>query len=171
MDNIRFQNNDKELLEIRKSGRRRSSWIELDRQEIARLKKEFIEIGGDPNRLKFNQGRRTGFVDETGDILVCGDVLPLIEATHPRSVMSSRAALAHELGHMMHRGTKLAVGSWNDEFRASYWAAKNIPNLTNKERVHLIQDAIARTREAGVRIKYNQFMRSILYGASDKQQN
>lgn len=166
-----MQNIDEEALDVRKSGRRRSSWIELDLQEIARLKKEFIEIGGDPNRLRFNQGRRTGFVDETGDILVCGDVLPLTEATHPRSVMSSRAVLAHELGHMRYRGTKLEVGSWNDEFRASYWAAKNVPSLTGEERAYLVQDAIARAREAGVKIKNNQFMRSTLYGASDKQQN
>jgi hypothetical protein len=78
--------------------------------------------------------------------------------------MSSCAVLAHELGHRAHRGTRLAFGAWNDEFWASYWAAKNVPNLSIEERVRLIQDAMARASEAGVYVRPNAFMRWILYG-------
>jgi hypothetical protein len=78
--------------------------------------------------------------------------------------MSSKAALGHELGHRAHRGTKLPIGAWNDEFRASYWAAKNLPNLSEADRIHLILDAMERAKEAGVTIQVNAFMRKILYG-------
>jgi len=82
----------------------------------------------------------------------------------PRSAMSSKAALGHELGHAKHRGTKLPVGAWNDEFRASYWAAKNLANLSEHDRIHLVLDALERAREAGVHVSINAFMRRVLYG-------
>ncbi|MMZ66548.1 hypothetical protein D1872_290540 [compost metagenome] len=79
--------------------------------------------------------------------------------------MSERAVLAHEYyGHRAYSGTRLPPGSWNDEFRASYMAAKNTPNLTDEDRIYLMLDAIERAKEAGVTIKYNDFMRRILYG-------
>jgi hypothetical protein len=77
---------------------------------------------------------------------------------------SAKAALGHELGHRQYRGTKLPVGAWNDEIRASYWAAKNLPNLSDQERIHLVLDAMERAKEAGVTISVNAFMRKVLYG-------
>ena len=121
-------------------------------------------MGGDTSMLRFNSGRRTGYVDEKDIIRVRGDVMPAMSGTHPRSIMSSRAALGHELGHRAHRGAKLTPGAWNDEFRASYWGAKKAPGLSPDERAHLILDAVERAREAGVSIKWNQVMRSIVYG-------
>ena len=79
--------------------------------------------------------------------------------------MSSRAVLAHEYyGHRAYRGTKLKPGAWNDEFRASYMAAKNTPNLSDEDRRYLILDALERAKESGITIKYNEFIRGILYG-------
>ena len=79
--------------------------------------------------------------------------------------MSERAVLAHEYyGHMAYDGTDLLPGSWNDEFRASYMAAKNAPNLTDMDKYYLIQDAITRAQEVGVTIKLNDFMKGVLYG-------
>jgi NurA-like 5'-3' nuclease len=102
---------------------------------------------------------------DRGDIiLVRGDVNPIADSLHPRSAMSSKAALGHELGHAAHRGTKLHIGAWNDEFRASYWAAKNLPHLSEQDRIHLILDAMERAKEAGVSISPNALMRKILYG-------
>ncbi len=57
--------------------------------------------------------------------------------------------------------------SWNDEFRASYMAAKNAPNLSVMDRLYLILDAIERAKEAGVSILYNDFIRRCLYGYSN----
>jgi hypothetical protein len=114
--------------------------------------------------LRFNQGRQTGYIDELDIINVRGDVLPIEDALHPRSSMSSRAVLAHERGHQTYQNTSVAPGAWNDEFRASYWAAKNAPSLTQAERVDLLNDAMMRAREAGVPIRLNQFMRETLYG-------
>lgn len=138
----------------------------LTPEQISQITREFRELGGDPKMLEFNRGRGTGYIDQLDIINVRGDVLPTtLEAViHPRSIMSSRAVLAHELGHQAHRGTKLPPGAWNDEFRASYWAAKNAKGLTAEERLHLIQDAVERAREAGIPIKSNRFMREILYG-------
>lgn len=42
-------------------------------------------------------------------------------------------------------------------------AAKNAPGLTAEDRRYLILDAISRAQEAGVSIKYNDFMRRVLY--------
>jgi len=136
----------------------------LDDVQVDRLTQEFIEVGGDPSILRFNQGRQTSYVDGIDVIRVRGDVLPIEGAVHPRSSMSSRATLAHELGHRAHRGTSVTPGAWNDEFRASYWAAKHAPGLNQMERIDLLNDAIMRAREAGAPIRMNKFMREMLYG-------
>lgn len=145
-------------------GLRRSPFFELDGQTMARIEKEFEEIGGDPSVLRFNEGKQTGYVDSADVIRVRGDILPQEGALHPRSIMSSRAVMAHEWTHRRYRGTPLAPGAWNDEFRASYMAAKDCPGLTEIERMHLIQDAVLRAQEAGVPIRHNAFMRRTLYG-------
>jgi hypothetical protein len=147
------------------SGARRSALNILSHEEIAFIKSEFEAIGGDPSKLVFNQGGGTCYVDELDQIFIRGDVFPLEDAAHPRSTMSPRAVLAHEYyGHAANAGTPVPAGMWNDEFRASYMAAKNAPNLTDIDRYNLIQDAITRAQEAGVTIELNDFMRSILYG-------
>lgn len=154
------------LDEIERSagGLRRPALNTLEPAEIARLQDEFAALGGDPSILAFNKGAQTSYVDALDRINVRGDVNPVDGAHHPRSAMSSKAVLGHELGHRAHRGTKLPPGAWNDEFRASYWAAKNLPGLSDVERVHLVLDAMERAREAGVPIKPNPLMRKILYG-------
>jgi len=54
--------------------------------------------------------------------------------------------------------------SWNDEFRASYFAVKKAPNLSEKDRAYLIMDAVERAKDAGVSIQCNDFMKECLYG-------
>ncbi len=83
--------------------------------------------------------------------------------------MSQRAVLAHEYyGHKHFDdvfGARNPVpGSWNDEFRASYSAAINTPNLTDMDRIYLMLDALERAKEAGVNIKITKQIRRILYG-------
>ena len=137
----------------------------LSDEEIKQLKKEISEINADVDVFKFNVGRRTGYDDELDEIRVRGDVLPDTNSNHPRDRMSSKAALAHEYyGHRANRGTKLSKGAWNDEFRASYMAAKNCPNLSDEDRYYLVLDALERAKEKGVSIKYNDFIRRVLYG-------
>lgn len=34
----------------------------LDDADISRLTREFVEVGGDPSRLRFNSGRQTSYV-------------------------------------------------------------------------------------------------------------
>ena len=133
--------------------------------EIESLKRDIEAIGADEHVFKFNSGRRTGYDDVLDEIRVCGDVLPDAKSNHPRDLMSQRAALAHEYyGHRAYRGTDVPVGSWNDEFRASYMAAKNCPNLSDEDRRYLILDALERAKESGITIKYNEFIRRTLYG-------
>ncbi len=137
----------------------------LTEKEILSLKSDIANIGAEESVFRFNTGRRTGYDDMLDEIRVCGDVLPDEKSTHPRDKMSQRAVLAHEYyGHREFKGTTLPIGSWNDEFRASYTAAKNCPNLSDEDRVYLILDAVERAKEAGVSIRYNDFMRRILYG-------
>lgn len=136
----------------------------LKNDEISSLQKDITAINADKNVFKFNSGVQTSYVDKYDIINVRGDVLPDKHSTHPRDLMSSRAVLAHEYyGHRAYRNTKLASGSWNDEFRASYMASKNTPNLSDEDRRYLVLDAIERAKENGITIKYNNYMRRVLY--------
>lgn len=81
--------------------------------------------------------------------------------------MSSRAVLAHEYygtSFLMMWNRNPLLGSWNDEFRASYNAAINAPNLSDMDRMYLMRDALERAKEAGVTIKITDVIRRILYG-------
>lgn len=147
------------------NGLRTASSHILTEAEIQSLKEDIASIEADESVFKFNKGRRTGYDDVLDEIRVKGDILPDLNSNHPRDRMSSRAALAHEYyGHRANRGTNVPNGAWNDEFRASYMAAKNCPNLTDEERRDLVLDALERARESGVTIKNNDFIRRILYG-------
>lgn len=152
-------------------GLRRSRFNILGQEEIASLQREFAEIGGDPKILSFNTGSQTSYDDLARIINVKGDVLPDPTGAQARSLMSSRATLAHELEHARSplpqtRGFAplRKAGDWNDEFRASYMAAKRIPNLNPQERAMLIRDAIDRAREAEVIINPNGFMLQTMFG-------
>lgn len=147
------------------NGLRRSVYHVLSDEEIEAIRADIKAIGADETVFEFNSGSQTGYSDKYDIINVRGDVLPDNASTHPRDLMSSRAVLAHEYyGHRAYRGTNLEAGSWNDEFRASYMAAKNAPNLTDEDRYYLILDALERAKEAGVTISYNDFIRRVLYG-------
>jgi len=146
-------------------GLRRSPFYILSEDDINHLKAEVAAIGADLSVFRFNQGRRTGYVDKNDVINVKGDVFSDKNSIHPRDLMSERAVLAHEYyGHRANRGTTLSEGSWDDEFRASYLAAKKAPNLSEKDRAYLIMDAVERAKDAGVSIQYNDFMKECLYG-------
>lgn len=77
--------------------------------------------------------------------------------------MSTKSVLAHEFGHLNHPDTRLRIGSWQDEFRASYSASK-MPGLSDTHRAELISDAIAKAQDAGAKIKSNKYMLKVLYG-------
>ena len=144
--------------------RKPASYI-LKESEIKYLKDDIKAINADINVFEFNIGRYTGYNDIMDKIKIRGDVLPDLNSKHPRDLMSSRAVIAHEYyGHRAYRGTKLKKGSWNDEFRASYMAAKNTPNLSPDDRRYLVLDALERAKENGVTVKNNEFIRRILYG-------
>lgn len=107
------------------NGHRRSMLHELTESEIETLRTDIKAIGADESNFVFNGGDSTSYSDKHDVVFVRGDVIPDTNSIHPRDLMSTRAALAHEYyGHRSHRGTKLKDGSWNDEFRASYSAAK-----------------------------------------------
>ncbi|MCL1999053.1 MAG: hypothetical protein FWG65_09840 [Turicibacter sp.] len=147
------------------SGLRRSPFTTLTDEEIEHLSAEIRTIGADESVFMFNNGDKTSYVDAIDVINVRYDVFPNTNSTHPRDLMSQRAVLAHEyFGHRVNRGTKLQSGSWNDEFRASYQAAKNTPNLSAEDRRYLVLDAMERAKESGVSIRPNNFMRRIIYG-------
>lgn len=147
------------------NGLRQSPFRILNEQEIESLREDIQAIGADESVFRFNYGTRTAYHDDDDFISVRGDVLPDPYSNKARDKMSSRAALAHEYhGHRANRNTPLPSGSWNDEFRASYMAAKNSPGLSTEDRYYLIQDAIDRAQEAGVKIRYNSFMQEVLYG-------
>ena len=152
-------------------GLRRSPFNTLSIDNIKHLQEEIRAIGADESIFVFNEGRQTSYVDELDIIRVRYDVFPDIHSTHPRDLMSERAVLAHEYyGHRKYRDTWLEHGSWNDEFRASYIAAKGTYNLSDEDRRYLVLDALERAKEAGVTIVYNEFIRRVLYGSRTDEQ-
>jgi len=137
----------------------------LTDKDIAFIRQEICAIEADEEIFVFNQGLYTSYTDAIDRIDVMGDIFPDEKSTHPRDTMSVRAVLAHEYyGHRANQGTALLQGSWVDEFRASYMAAKNAPNLSDEDVRNLVLDALERAKEAGVTIKHNTFIRRVLYG-------
>jgi len=125
---------------------------------------QWTSLGGDPSLLRFNEGRFTGASDK-GVVYIRGDVFPTTsDSLHPTANLSVRETLAHEMGHMEYIDTGVAPGAWNDEFRASYWAARNVPGLTEEEQFNLVRDAMQRAQDAGVTVNMNSYIRGLLYG-------
>lgn len=170
----------KEVTERFSAGNRRSPYYVLNTEEIKTITQEIESIGADKNNFVFNSEavRGTCFLARDGKVHIKGNILPDEYSEHPRDKMSVRAVLAHEYyGHRPYRKQYLSEDNltsdearsrlvslmWADEFRASYMAAKNAPGLTDEDRKYLIMDAISRAQEAGVSIKYNDFMRRVLY--------
>ena len=54
-------------------------------------------------------------------------------------------------------------GLWTDEFRASYNAALNAPNLSDMDRMYLMLDALEREKEAGVNITITDEIRNLIW--------
>lgn len=148
------------------NGQRKSAKIALSNEDKEHLLNEINLIKADKGVFVFRDGFGSGYSDERDIVFVSSNIFPSgDDSLHPRDLMSERAALAHEYyGHRAYRNTTAPKGSWQDEFRASYMAAKSCPNLSDEDRINLILDAIERARESGVSIKYNDFMRRILYG-------
>lgn len=147
-------------------GLRKSPKIKLSDNDKSLILNEITAINADPDVFVFRDGFGSGYSDSRDIIFISSNIFPSNDGSlHPRDLMSERAVLAHEYyGHRTHRGTALEKGSWNDEFRASYTAAKICPNLTDEDRRYLILDAIERAKEAGINIRYNDFIRRVLYG-------
>lgn len=137
----------------------------LTEEEIAGVKADAEALGIDPSVLLFNTGERTGFMDDSGLIGICGDVLPDLDSKIARDCMSQRAVLAHEYyGHLAHHPSEYPIGDWRDEFRASYDAAVNAPGLSDEDRALLMIDAYDRAHEAGEILSYDETARRIIYG-------
>lgn len=147
-------------------GMRKSSTIPLSDADKAHLMEEIKAIQADMDVFVFRDYVGTGYSDKRDKVYISSNVFPSQDGSkHPRDLMSERAALAHEYyGHRANRNSALEPGSWNDEFRASYFAARDCPNLSDEDRRYLILDAVERAKEAGVPIEYNDFMRRVVYG-------
>ena len=165
---VEKQNNRGIIKETRDmaKGMRKSSTIPLSGDDKVHLLKEIRAIQADEDVFVFRDYIGTGYSDKRDKIYISSNVFPSTDnSKHPRDLMSERAALAHEYyGHRANRNSTLEPGSWNDEFRASYFAARDCPNLSDEDRRYLILDAVERAKEAGVSIEYNDFMRRVVYG-------
>lgn len=150
------------------NGLRTSPHHILKDDEISSIKADARSLSIPEQVLRFNEGERTGFSDELNVITVRGDVLPDLSSDNLRDRLSQKAVLAHEYyGHFKHHPSVFRVGDWKDEFRASYRASIDAPNLSDDERRMLMLDAYDRAKEAGVSVKYNKTARGIIYGYNE----
>ena len=148
------------------NGLRRSFLTPLTEDDKNFIRQEIKAIKADPNAFEFVDYVRTAYYSDEDKVVVSSNVFPSDDnSTNPTDMLSVRAVLAHEYyGHRRHRNTKVPANAWNDEFRASYDAAKYCPNLSLEERAMLITDAMSRAKSAGVNIVLNDFMKEVLYG-------
>lgn len=114
--------------------------------------------------LSFNTGYNTSYDDELNVIHIRGDVFPSKFAENPESILSAKAALAHEYyGHYLHH-SQFKANDWRDEFQASYRAAIDAPGLSQTDRILLMIDAFERPKASGVTVKLNAVARRVIYG-------
>lgn len=148
------------------NGYRKPISHELIDSEIDEIRSAARILGIPDDVLLFNEGSMTGFDDDTKKIFIRGNILPDLEYGNTvRDKLSIKAVLAHEYyGHYKNHPSAFKSGDWQDEFRASYDAAINAPNLSDEERAMLILDAYDRAKEAGIYLDYNDKAREILYG-------
>lgn len=163
------------------AGNRRSPLYKLSEADVKFVQEEITAINANADDFVFNSDytRGTCFLASDGKVHIKGNIFPDEYSDHPRDKMSVRAVLAHEYyGHRPYREqyiredndtseesiNKIMARAWADEFRASYMAAKNAPNLSDDDRRLLILDSLSRADEAGISIKYNDFIRRVLYG-------
>lgn len=148
------------------NGMRKSYLIPMSEEDKSFVIREAKSIGIDTSVIRFRDGYPTAYSDERDIVFVSSSVFPSEDGSmNPTDLLSVRATLAHEYyGHRAYRNTRVPKGAWNDEFRASYMAALNCPNLSNEDKAMLIADAIERAKKSGVSIRYNSFMRRCLYG-------
>lgn len=150
------------------NGIRTSPYHVLTDKEIEALKRDAESLRIPEGVLIFNKGSQTGFSDQHNVIYVRGDVLPDLNSNNLRDNLSQKAVLAHEYyGHYKSHPSSFRIGDWRDEFRASYRAAIDAPNLNDDERRMLMLDAYDRAKEAGVNTRYNKEARRIIYGYDD----
>ena len=151
------------------NGLRTSPFYILTKEEIESIKRDAKELDIPENILRFNQGNQTGFLDKNMKINVRGDILPDKSSNIVRDILSQKAVLAHEYyGHYKNHPSQFRIGDWRDEFRASYCAAINAPNLSGEERRLLMLDAYDRAREANVSVRYNKKARRLIYGYDER---
>lgn len=148
------------------NGQRRSVFEPLSDSDKKYIYSEAEAIGISKDIIVFREGHVTGYLDSRDKIYISSSVFPSGDGSlHNRDNLSVRAVLAHEYyGHRKYRNTPLKQGSWQDEFRASYSAAINAPNLSDNDRQMLMRDAVDRASEAGVKIKITEIIRRFLYG-------
>lgn len=147
------------------NGSRRSPLYRLNEQDIVDVEKAAVEIGIPVDVLSFNTGTRTSYSDISGKINVRGDVFPDERSRGNRDSLTVKATLAHEYyGHGAYPNTKVQPGDWRDEFRASYRAALDTPNLSDEERRMLMIDAYERASEASAKLNHTKDYRRIVHG-------
>ena len=171
----------KEAAKLFAAGNRRSPYHVLSDDEINMIRREIKAIGANEDDFVINSSsvKGTCFLASDGKVHIKGNIFPDEYSDHPRDKMSIRAVLAHEYyGHKPYRDqylrednerspkalNRIFARAWADEFRASYMAAKNAPNLSDEDRYYLIMDSLSRAKEAGVTVKYNDFIRRVLHG-------
>lgn len=160
----------------------------LTDEEIQYVKSEIQRIGADESLFIFNDEDHIqsstcyNFIEDR--IYVTRNVFPDTKygSIHPRDLMSIGAVLAHEYyGHRTYRNEYMedykqspdyhTTPIWQDECRASITAAKITPNLTEKDKMNLVMDAIYRAQEYNHRIEMDDFMKEVVYGYTNGEKN
>lgn len=162
-----LQNNQDEERPMAQGHRNSVKYI-LNEEDQQYVIEEAEAISIPKDIFRFNYGKNTSYVEEIDKINIRGDIFPDNNSSIARDRLSVRAVLAHEFyGHRANSPSEYEINDWRDEFRASYDAAVNAPNLSQQDRAELMVDAYDRAREAGFFIEYDKVAKRLIYGYED----
>ena len=131
----------------------------LSEEEIEFIKQEIERIKADPEVFSIDRtGRaKTAYREISDRIVVGSNVFPDLEnPSNMTDKLSVACVLAHEYyGHRAMREEYLnededTTNTAIDEFKASFLAYKNTPNLTNEEREMLLYQAYETAKEGNL---------------------
>jgi hypothetical protein len=135
-------------------GRRNEKSLTEEQKEQA--KTYAVSLGMPEDRIFFLEHENTAYGMNEDILLIGTDVLPLNKISkNPNDNISLKGTIAHEI--IGHRDARLKGITQNDnaleEAQASIRAARFAPDLSKKEQMDLLKDAMCRLRDAEMKLR------------------
>jgi len=145
------------MLNMADTGGRRNE-KPLTEEQFNQAKDYAVSLGMPSERIRSSDYSPTNYLGGVLDTLTIGtDVLPIgVRSKNPNDNISLKGGIAHEVvGHREadKKGRTISDSVPLNEAQASIRAARFASDLSDRERMDLIRDAITRLRKAGISVR------------------